>query len=93
MNKEFEVGTELRVIPLTDDQFERLEHDFKLSEEVGSIIAKAMKELACESITRQTNAWNEVFQLANVDLETEKCEVSWLRRAIIVRKRDPGEKP
>jgi len=86
-----------KIIPLTDDQFDRLHDDKRAIDMVGTVIAAAIAKASEEAARNERLFWGSVHRLAGIvyrDAGT-KVEVDWFNRCIVVKeetdKREPGE--
>ena len=72
-----------RIVPLTDDQFDRLDEDRRKMDQVGIIVSSTIRKLA-ESLARDDRIfWQQVERLA--EARSRVCTVDWVNRCIVVK--------
>lgn len=76
---------ELKRVGLTDDQYERLDREFREHEALGDILVSTIEELAARRAKRLKRTWDAVAVLAGVHgLRHTTLRIDWLNRQIVV---------
>lgn len=72
-----------RRIPLTDEQFERLEEDHLSLDAVSCLLGQAIVEAAEERGKRTAEFWKSVHRIAGDQSNKRRLSVDWVNRCIV----------
>lgn len=75
----------LRTVKLTDEQADRIFAALECAE--AKFLARLMQEFMARNALEKKRAWSEVYRIAEIDLPTEECHVSYATNEIVVKKR------
>lgn len=78
---------EKQIIPLTDEQFDRLWDAMETGRMMGKLLAGLVDQLAESAAKRERHAWDTVERLAGLDRGEYTFAVDWVQRVIIASPR------
>jgi hypothetical protein len=76
-----------RIVPLEDDQFDRLWQDYRARDLVTTTLANLIMELCERKAEQESDMWGTVYRLAGVDRTKEGVKIDWINRCIVVTER------